>query len=134
MRNFKFLIAFLALMLFQSCTHPNLIGHWRRIDMIENTNANQHEIGDIMFSTDSTFILYGTGEPDTSNAPGWHFGGDMNGTWSMPDEKHIIFRFDPKIPYGPSFKIIKLDQTNLIMVSAFDENKKDAMIVKYIRL
>jgi len=58
----------------------------------------------------------------------------MNGTWSMPDEKHIIFRFDPKIPYGPSFKIIKLDQTNLIMVSAFDENKKDAMIVRYIRL
>ena len=100
--------------------------------MIKNTNTTQHEIGDIMFSTDSTFILY-AGGPDTSSAPGWHFG-DMNGTWSMPDEKHIMFRFDPKIAYGPSYKIIELDQKHLIMVSSFDENKKDAMIVKYIRL
>ena len=131
----KLLIVFLIFIMATSCKKYSVIGKWRRLDTSLDSVNNKSQIGDLTISSDSTFILNGGGKLDTPNTPGWYYGGDMSGTWSMPDKNHIIFQIGSEPDkIGLVYKIIDLDKTNMIIVSTLDIKVKDPGFIKYIRL
>lgn len=117
-----------------ACKEYSIIGTWARADRknyfaADTTKSNE---GDLIISPDSTFLIKGSGKADTVNTPGWHSGSDIRGTWQRPDKNHIILLDDVAKEYGFTFiyKIIFLDEKNLIIAIAIDGGKNK---MKYIR-
>ena len=130
-RQLNFIISIFVTLVATSCGQDDVTGNWRRVDIpIDNTKSqrSQHQMGDLTLSNDSTFFIYGGGKPDIPNTPGWHSGGDLAGFWSMPSKNHIIFRIGKEDRFGTELKIIKLDESNLVIALTGDTTQ-----IKYTR-
>jgi hypothetical protein len=132
----KILVVFFISVLTISCNDQSIIGTWRRTGIKKYyppSASNQNSVGDLVISPDSTFLMKGIDTHDTSNVPGWHSGGTMNGTWLQPDKNHIVLLpndVDKRFASAFTFKIIILNNKNLVIASAFDQ---DGMTLKFTR-
>lgn len=122
-----------------SCSKYSVIGTWKRTNIQKfypNQDSAQNSIGNLTLSQNSTFLVKGIDKFDTSNIPGWHTGSDIRGTWQQPDKKHIILLpsdMDRKFESLFNYKIVTLDENNLVIVSVFESDKKKAMTLRFTR-
>src|SRR5205809_8011275 len=89
MTSSKVLISLLLSTVTISCNDYGITGTWKRID-ISKYYPRSDRFGNLVISPDSTFLIKGIDTHDSLNVPGWHSGGSMKGTWTRPDNSHII--------------------------------------------
>ena len=112
-----------------SCNYNGVVGTWRPADLPKypvGPNSYRDSLGDLVISSDSTFLFKGSQIPDSVKINGFIAGGSIKGTWTRPDPKHIILlpdNVDKKFSVGFTFTIFTLDKKKLVVSSTLSPNK-----------
>lgn len=129
--NYFLKVVVLSFILLSSCKQaPDIKGHWRRLDMIEKqTSASaDKQYGDLIMADDSTFTMVGNDSLPSSNIPGWHVGGTMNGKWKVEGKNLYLYISDVRVPV--TFSVIRLTNSDL----QFQSNFANSPLIEYKRV
>jgi len=118
--SFRKSSAVLLIPLLFSCNDKNIVGTWRPADLPKypsHGSSYNDSLGDLVISSDSTFLFKGVRVFDTLSGF-FGGGGSFKGTWSKPDKTHLILlpeKIDKKFSEGFTFTIFALDKQKLII-------------------
>jgi hypothetical protein len=98
----------------------NIVGHWRRLDLYNEMDSlrKQAQTHDLILCGDSTFIVVGDKNLQTTDEPGWHSGETIKGKWELNGRNRVSLYID-KINIPVVFKIRRVNKTDLYLQNNF---------------
>lgn len=131
------IILILSVSCFNSRKGNGIVGKWNRQNkdtLGRIVESEKGDWGDISFLKDSTFIINGNQQEDTStvSVPGWHIGGAVKGKYRI-NENHLALELGEweRIPFSLNFEIIELTRDKLVLLSAFNKGDTTKYIVYF---
>jgi hypothetical protein len=132
MKTYRLISLLITILFLCSCRGTNITGTWHRTDR-QLPGAPEvkslETAGDLIFSTDSTFIRKGVAIKDTSLVSVWYTEEAVTGTWSV--KRHFLYLKIPDhdLEFRVKYKILRLGKKRLIIL-LFNSLERTKMATK----